>query len=66
MVQQLVGVADSRVEAPNGVPIQPKIEPLSEEIKYFLFNVTVAEVDVTILEEDNIMKLEVCTNSYCV
>ena len=57
--QQVVGVADSRVEAPNGVPIQPLVEPLSERIKYLLFHLTLAEVDVTLIEEDRLLKLQV-------
>ena len=57
--QQVVGVADTRVEAPNGVPIQPLVEPLSEEIKYLLFDFTLAEVDINLLEEDQLLRLQV-------
>ena len=59
MVQQVVGVADTRVEAPNGVPIQPQVEPLSEDIKYLLFNATLAEVDFSILEGEQLLRLQV-------
>lgn len=59
VVQQVVGVADTWVEAPNGVPIQPLVEPLSEDIKYFLFGLTLAELDVTLTEGEQLLKLQV-------
>jgi hypothetical protein len=57
-VHQVVGVADARVGAPNGVPIQPLVEPLSEDIKYLLFDLTLAEVDFSVLEGEQFLRLQ--------
>ena len=32
--------------------IEPKVEPLSEKIKYLLFNLNILEADVHLLEGD--------------
>ena len=58
-VQQVVGVADTTVEAPNGKPIRPQVEPLSEDIKYSLFDLAVGEADVHLLEGDSVLRLQV-------
>ena len=47
------------MEAPNGVPIEPLVEPLSESVKYLLFDLSVSEVDVSLIEEDQLLKLQV-------
>ena len=65
VVHQVVGVADTRVGAPNGVPIQPRVEPLSEDIKYFLFDLTLAEVDFIVLEGEQFLRLQVQTSTKC-
>ena len=62
-VHQVVGVADARVGAPNGVPIQPLVEPLSEDIKYLLFDLTLAEVDFSVLEGEQFLRLQVQTST---
>lgn len=59
-VQQTVGVGDSTVEAPNGQPIQPLIDPLSEDIKYFLFDLSISEADVHLMEGEGLLRLQVC------
>lgn len=64
-IQQVVGVADARVEAPNGQPIQPRVEPLSEAIKYSLFDMSVAEVDVHLMEGDGLLRLQVHVMDCC-
>ena len=58
-VQQTVGVADSTVAAPNGQPIRPLVDPLSEDIKYFLFDLSVAETDVHLVEGESLLRLQV-------
>jgi hypothetical protein len=57
-VQQTVGVADSTVAAPNGQPIRPLVDPLSEDIKYFLFDLSVAETDVHLVEGESLLRLQ--------
>ena len=46
--------------APNGELIQPKAEPVSEDIKYSLFSLDIAEADVHICEGDGIVRLQSC------
>lgn len=61
LLHQVVGMGDSVVQAPNRQPIQPKVEPLSEDIKYFLFDFFLSEADLHILEGDSMLRLQV----YC-
>ena len=63
-VQQTVGVGDSTVEAPNGQPIQPLIDPLSEDIKYLLFDLSIAEADVHLMEGESLLRVQVCTKAF--
>lgn len=58
-VHQVVGVADATVAAPNGHLIRPLVEPLSEDIKYFLFDLSVGEADVCLLEGGGVLRLQV-------
>lgn len=58
-VHQIVGVADATVEAPNGHLIKPLVEPLSEDIKYLLFDLSVGEADVCLLEGGGVLRLQV-------
>lgn len=58
-VHQVVGVADATVAAPNGHLIKPRVEPLSEDIKYLLFDLSVGEADVCLLEGGGVLRLQV-------
>ena len=60
IVQQIVGVADTTVQAPNGQPIQPLVDPLSEDIKYFLFDLSIAQTDVHLMEGESLLRVQVC------
>lgn len=59
IVQQVIGVADAKVEAPNCQPIRPKLEPIAENVKYILFDFSMAEIDLYMLEGNGLMKLQV-------
>ena len=52
-------MADSKVKAPNGKPIQPVVEPVSEDIKYTLFDLSVAEADIHITDGEHLIRLQV-------
>lgn len=58
-LQQVLSVGDTLVDAPNGQLIRPKVEPISEDIKYRLFDLSIAEGDLHITEGDRIMRLQV-------
>lgn len=58
-VHQVVGVADATFPAPNGHLIRPLVEPLSEDIKYFLFDLSVGEADVCLMEGGGVLRLQV-------
>ena len=53
-----LSVGDGLLEAPGALLIQPKVEPVSEDIKYRLFNLDIAEADLHICEEGSIMRLQ--------
>ena len=54
---------DGFVEAPNVELIEPKVEPLSEEIKYRLFDLSILEADIHLLEGDAITRIQVSLTS---
>ena len=58
-LQQALSVGDTLIDAPNGQPIRPKVEPISEDIKYRLFDLTIAEGDLHLLEGERIVRLQV-------
>lgn len=58
-LQQVLSVGDTLIDAPNGELIRPKVEPISEDIKYRLFDLTIAEGDLHLLEGERIMRLQV-------
>lgn len=51
-------LGDGLEAAPDGDVIAPKVEPISEEIKYRLFTLSIAEADVHICEGDGIIQLQ--------
>ena len=54
---------DGFVEAPNVELIEPKVEPLSEAIKYRLFDLSILEADIHLLEGDTITRIQVSLTS---
>ena len=54
---------DGFVEAPNVELIEPKVEPLSEEIKYRLFDLNILEADIHLVEGDAITRIQVSLTS---
>ncbi len=50
---------DSCREAPDGELIQPKIEPISEEIKYKMFHFMIDEGDLNIVDGDTLTRIQV-------
>lgn len=58
-LHQVLSVGDTLIDAPNGELIRPKVEPISEDIKYRLFDLTIAEGDLHLLEGERIMRLQV-------
>lgn len=53
-----VSLGDGLQVAPDGELIQPMVEPISEEIKYRLFNLDIAEADLHICEEGSITRVQ--------
>lgn len=54
-----VSHGDGFNEAPGALYIEPKVEPLSELIKYRLFDLNIEEADVHFLEGSNITRVQV-------
>lgn len=50
---------DSTYKAPGPILIEPPAEPLSELLKYKLFALTVASVDVHLREANTLLKIQV-------
>lgn len=55
----IASYGDGFIEAPDAELIEPKVEPLSEKIKYLLFNLNILEADVHLLEGDSITRIQV-------
>ena len=50
---------DGFLEAPGALVIQPKVEPLSEVIKYLLFNLRIASLDLHLNDDGTITRIQV-------
>ena len=50
---------DGFQEAPNPLLIEPKVEPWSEDIKYRLFDLSISDVDLSLLEDGAITRIQV-------
>ena len=59
-LSHIISYGDDFFEAPDAIAIEPSAEPLSELLKYKLFALTVASVDVHLKEANTLMKLQVC------
>lgn len=53
-----ISLGDGLVVAPDGEMICPRVEPISEEIKYRLFDLEIAEADVYIYDVGNLTRLQ--------
>lgn len=53
-----LSIGDGLQVAPDGELICPRVEPISEDIKYRLFNLDIAEADLHICEGDSITRLQ--------
>ena len=54
-----VSHGDGFREAPGAELIQPMVDPISEEIKYRLFDLSILEADVSITEGSTLTRLQV-------
>ncbi len=59
MFTHTASFGDGCREAPGGEIIQPKIEPISEKIKYKMFHFMVDEGDLTIADGDALTRIQV-------
>ncbi len=55
----MVSHGDEFVPAPGALVIEPKVERFSEDIKYFMFDITLAEGDLHLLEGNTVTRLQV-------
>ena len=55
---------DSFIESPNAKLIEPDVDPFSEIIKYRLFDLTILEADLHLLEGSTVTRIQVCTSDY--
>ena len=54
-----ISPGDSVIEAPGACVIAPKVEPLSELLKYKLLAVTVTSINLDLYEKESDMLLQV-------
>ena len=54
----VAAAGDALAVAPDGEVIAPRVEPISEEIKYRLFQLDICEVDVHVCEGESITRLQ--------
>lgn len=57
---------DSFIESPNAKLIEPDVDPFSEIIKYKLFDLTILEADLHILEGSTVTRIQVQTCTPCI
>lgn len=61
-LSHILANGDDVYEAPDAITIEPPAEPLSELLKYKLFALRVASVDVHLRESSSLIKLQVNFN----
>ena len=58
-VSSIISHGDAVLLAPDPILIEPRVEPLSEVIKYKLFALTVSQADVCISDGGTLTRLQV-------
>ena len=58
-VGEILSHGDGLLMAPDPILIEPRVEPLSEVIKYKLFALTVLQADVFIRDSGTLTRLQV-------
>lgn len=55
----MISPADAVLETPDCLLIQPLVEPSSELLKYKMFVMEVASIDLTLKEADTMLQIQV-------
>ncbi len=63
MFSHTASFGDGCQVAPDGDRIEPKIEPISEEIKYKLFHFMIEEGDLAVADGDALTRIQVRHNA---
>lgn len=63
-VGEILSPGDDLLKAPDPILIEPRVEPISEVIKYKLFALTVLPVDVFIKDSGTLTRIQVTNRAY--